>query len=876
MKAILLIAGLLMALASLPAFAQTGPPLTGTVLDGKANEGVPGASVYSKLRPQNGTATDAEGKFVLRLSGLPADTLLVVSCVGFQTQTLRWRPGQGSLRVRLQAAQTELGEVVVKPGENPAYAIIRRAVARKEQNSIGHLPAYELTAYNRLELLLTNTGALQNSRALRPVRELMERQGPRYRDARGRLLLPLSRTETVSTTYYRRQPREQKEAIARTRTVGLGLEAGDGVAQLLSGSGFRDYDLYQNSVRILNQSLPSPLADTWRLHYEFWLEDSVRIAGEFCYRLGVEPRRPTDLVFTGTIWVTKADYALRRVDLRLSPKSHLNFVDGLRLRQEGERQANGTWLARTVDYAIALNLKDLSEALPGVRMQLHTDNRRLAVTEPQSSSFYADAAPEPDRNTEADTAFWRSYRAGAPAAPALAVVPPDSTATPVATAPAADSLDGPTTSYGLLDSLRALPAVRAYTYVGRTLATGYASLGKVELGYLPGTYAYNNIEGSRLALGLRTTPTFSRNLNLEGTLAYGTKDQALKYNLAVSQVLSRTRYTVIGVRTRSDLVPLAQLGAGYVATPILLALNRWGNLRQRNPFAFEETTLWLEQLLRPGLTGSFTLRNLNLAPLYPRGVLVSEEPALAFGTARTIRADEATFSLRFTRNERAVLLRNNQRRALRQQPSPTFTAAGVLGRFDGGTGYQKLTAGVEQRQFPVFGLGLGDLTFQAGWVFGTTPYALLKVHQGGGPGPFLFRDATQTLSSFELVSDHWAELHYTHYFNDLILGQLPGVRALNRRLGWRLLATSSVLWGGLRSENARANELTAADGKTYLPFRTLRSAVPYVELGYGVENIFKVLRVDFVHRLTYRTPEAGASPFDGGRFVVKLSGAIKL
>jgi hypothetical protein len=26
---------------------------------------------------------------------------------------------------------------------------------------------------------------------------------------------------------------------------------------------------------------------------------------------------------------------------------------------------------------------------------------------------------------------------------------------------------------------------------------------------------------------------------------------------------------------------------------------------------------------------------------------------------------------------------------------------------------------------------------------------------------------------------------------------------------------------------------------------------PYMELGYGVENIFKFLRVDFVHRITY-------------------------
>ena len=27
---------------------------------------------------------------------------------------------------------------------------------------------------------------------------------------------------------------------------------------------------------------------------------------------------------------------------------------------------------------------------------------------------------------------------------------------------------------------------------------------------------------------------------------------------------------------------------------------------------------------------------------------------------------------------------------------------------------------------------------------------------------------------------------------------------------------------------------------------------PYVEVGYGIENIFKFMRIDFFHRLTYK------------------------
>lgn len=40
------------------------------------------------------------------------------------------------------------------------------------------------------------------------------------------------------------------------------------------------------------------------------------------------------------------------------------------------------------------------------------------------------------------------------------------------------------------------------------------------------------------------------------------------------------------------------------------------------------------------------------------------------------------------------------------------------------------------------------------------------------------------------------------------------------------------------------------------------------KVGYAMENIFKVLRVDFMHRLTYRGAEAAG--FEGAGFVVKV------
>jgi hypothetical protein len=72
------------------------------------------------------------------------------------------------------------------------------------------------------------------------------------------------------------------------------------------------------------------------------------------------------------------------------------------------------------------------------------------------------------------------------------------------------------------------------------------------------------------------------------------------------------------------------------------------------------------------------------------------------------------------------------------------------------------------------------------------------------------------------------------------------------KLKWRLLATGNVIMGGMRQDNQDLIAEYMPDNVTpTLPAGFFTNGKPYVELGYGVENIFKFLRVDFVHRLSY-------------------------
>lgn len=90
-----------------------------------------------------------------------------------------------------------------------------------------------------------------------------------------------------------------------------------------------------------------------------------------------------------------------------------------------------------------------------------------------------------------------------------------------------------------------------------------------------------------------------------------------------------------------------------------------------------------------------------------------------------------------------------------------------------------------------------------------------------------------------------------------------------RRLKWRFLVTGKALWGSVSPANQAL--LASQTGQNAL-FQELRAPArtPYVEVGYGIDNIFRIFRVDAVHRLTYRS-----NP-DAQQFGIRLSAWVNL
>jgi hypothetical protein len=80
----------------------------------------------------------------------------------------------------------------------------------------------------------------------------------------------------------------------------------------------------------------------------------------------------------------------------------------------------------------------------------------------------------------------------------------------------------------------------------------------------------------------------------------------------------------------------------------------------------------------------------------------------------------------------------------------------------------------------------------------------------------------------------------------------------------------NAVYGGLREGNRALLSDVDAQGNAIEPISSFSPNLPYVEVGYGVDNILKFFRVDFFHRLTY-LDRPSAKPSG-----VKFSAQIKL
>lgn len=816
--------------------AQTSYTITGRVTDAATGEGIPFASIAVKGRT-TGTTSDGNGRYSLRLPQV-SDSLLVLS-LGYQTRSYAILPQPSQvIDAQLMTTATKLQEVkVYAKGGDPAYRVMREAVRRRAQFDPAQLTAYQYDSYTKIEGYINNfnrTG--KKGRRPGPIGRLLGKL-PAIADANGQPAVPVFISETFSNFYARSNPVKLKEYILKSHVTGVGVSDGGLIAQL-TGASFQQYNFYRNSLFVLRKDIPSPVGSQWETVYTFRLKDTVALSGTVCYEIEFTPKRATDLAFSGTVWIDTLYKALTQVDARVDKRANINFVDELHIAQEWASTPSGVRFP--IQTQVTIDTDEPAPRAPGALIRFFATARNIVANQPKEPGFYDPSVELADNFRETDAHFWQSVR-------------PDSL-----------SVDE-WRAMRVVDSVRNVPIVKVAGEIIKLGVLGYKPIDKwnVDVGPILYSYASNSVEGHRFRLGLRTNSGFSRKWLLSGYVAYGTLDQTVKYSANIEYILSRKPWTVVGVRRSYDLERVGVSADNIGNNSLFAAYSRFGTIRR--PYFQEENLVYFRRELGRGFTQTLALRNRTFEPLFPfafRPQLRDQDQSVR----SDYRVTELISETRFAPDE--IMLQNdNVRVSTGATRKPIYTlryTVGVRDVLGGNFAYQRIALSMKH-SFRMGVLGRTYYSLGAGIIPDRVPYPLLYTPLGN-ESSFYVGNAYNLMNYFEFICDRWATVQFEHNFGGLLFNRLPVLRQLK----WRELITAKVLFGSVSSANLGTIPATDAMGRPVEGFSSL-NGMPYVEVGYGIDNIFKVLRLDAIHRLTYRD-NIGRTGVPVTPFAIKVSG----
>jgi len=781
----------------------------GKVIDAATGEPLPFVNIAftdSKI----GTTSDMDGNYVLET--FYATDSIRASSVGYSPRSFPIRKDvEQTIKIALEPSSQQLAEVVVMPsGENPAFAILDRVIANKAANDREKLSAYQYEAYNKVEFDLNNiTKEFTEKKLFKPFAFIFEN----IDSTDAKPYLPIFMTETLSEVYYRQKPKAEKELIRGTRVSGVENES---ISQFM-GDMYQNINIYENFLVIFGKNFVSPIADGGRGFYDYYLTDSSFVGKYWCYKIEFKPKRVQELAFQGEMWINDTTYAVRSVEAGIAKGANLNFVQGFWVKQEYDQVQREVWMLTRDELVVDLNImpgsvREKKNPVQGLYGRRTATYRNFSINKVLEEEFYA--GPEeviviPDQDSDLPE-FWEKNRHIPLTAKEEAI-------------------------YHMVDTMKTIPRFRTYLDIVNTVVTGYYPLGLIEIGPYFTTYSFNQVEGHRFRMGARTSSAFSRRMEYEGYVAYGLKDEALKYGFGAKGIIFKEPRLIAGFNYKHDLEQLGQSANAFREDNILSsAFRRTPNDKLT---LVDEYRTYLEREWFMGFSSRITFVHRTLSPRGSLSYIRTEGVAEPISINKIITS-ELIFTTRFAYKEKFVS--GDFARVSLGTRYPVIElqlVQGVKGMLEGNYQYSRPGMRVRQR-VPMGVLGNFQYTATGSMVIGTLPYPLLIIHSGNET--FYYDDmAFNTMNFFEFISDRAASAYAEQHLEGLIFDRVP----LFRRLKWREAIGAKVAFGALSDRHRQEMDL--------LPYMFDLNSGPFAEVSLGVENILKVLRVDLVRRLTY-------------------------
>ena len=787
------------------ALAQT-KVLRGVILDVQSGERIPFASMRLD-KGGFGKLSDSAGGFTFHFDQWPRDTLQI-SYVGYQTfslvidDSLTRRAFRDSLFIVIRLDRgAYINEVVVRRKVDFGLLLWRKIVKHKESNDRYRFHNFSYELYNKLELDLdqVNRERLETVKLLKPFKFILNN----IDSSESQPFLPIYITETLSDYYYQRSPAKRRELIIGSKTVGLNNES---VSKYLGGME-QNIDFYNNFIPVFDKRFVSPLSNNGDDYYRYKIVDTQYVNTRRLLHLIFTPKRKGQNTFEGDCWVHDSSFAVQKMTLRLDSTANVNFVRQLTLIEEFTLINDTTWFLSKDKFVV--NLSALGKKRLGVIGRKTTTYKNIVYNDssvtlqldknkiPEEVIFAANSRERPD-------SFWVDNRHEKLSKDEKAV-------------------------YKMMDTLLKMPAFHTYANVLNFIGTGYLNIGNYQIGPWYNWIYSNELQGVRVRFDLGTNKGFNKNLTLHGYLAYGFGDQVWHWEGDALYIFKRNpRMSLYGM-FRQDLDYGQQYYDEITSDNIFAIAVRKPGVPIKFINLTEQKLEWFNEWLN-GFSVTLTadhkvyLPELNLAPISD----------FQKGPGNPMNGFEMSINLRFAFLEKFFETTFYRTSLGSEYPiidvKYTHGFPGVLGST---LTYNKFFASISD-VVKVPPIGTVYYNFFGGKTTGVQPYPFLNVAPGNETY-YYNKYAFSLMNKYEYLHDQFLGFNFEHNIGSGIF-RFTGI---TRKLKWRQFYNVKLLWGHLSPENLVYNN------NTDYQFRSLEGRT-YMEIGTGVDNIFRFCRVDFI------------------------------
>ena len=827
---------LLFILAATRVYSQQ---IKGVVTDSITKEPLMYISIYYEEKRDMGTVTDINGEY--RLETRRNGGTLVFSAIGYHSKTVKVSNGNQTLNVQLAPDNVLLSEVVVKPKKekysrknNPAVEFMKKVIAHKKAQVLEENEFYQYDKYEKMKMSINDLTPEKLEKGIYKKYSFLKDQ-VEVSEKTQKLILPISVQETASQTIFRKDPESKKTIIKGLNSSGVDefFSTGDMLGTVLKDV-FAEINIYDDEIRLLQQRFVSPIGQNAISFYKFYLMDTLMVDKRECVHLTFVPQNSQDFGFTGHLYVLKdSTYAVQKCTMNLPKKTGVNFVNRMDIVQQYVQLPNGNWVLADDDMTVDLSWSS-NKTSGGLQVERTTkySNYKFDPIEQRLFRLKGSVIKEADMLAKSDE-YWAGVRQ-------VPLTKKEST------------MDL------FVNRLSQIPGFKYIIFGAKALIENFVETGnkehpsKIDIGPINTMISSNYVDGTRFRLSAMSTANLHKHWFFSGYGAYGLKDHRWKYKGNVTYSFNKRDYVVWEF-------PKHYISATY-SYDVMSPMDKFLFTDKDNMFLAVKTTTVDQMSYIRDASIDYELETLNGFGVKAMLRHRNDEPAGKLEYLRNdaqqtrvkdITTTEASLTLRYAPGESFV--NSKQRRIPVSLDAPIFTLThtmGIKGVLGSDYSFNRTEASVWKRIWLPSSWGKVDCSLKAGAEWNTVPFPLLILPEAN-LSYITQRETFNLINNMEFLNDRYASLNLSYDMNGKLFNRIP----LIKKLKWREMFRIRGLWGTLTDKNnpykSNNPDLFLFPMRDGVPTSHVMGKTPYVEASVGIYNIFKLLHIEYVRRLTY-------------------------